>query len=50
MNNSSEEYLWDFYLVVIYRDGVSDGQLSIVAEHELPQIIDTFPKIMPGYQ
>jgi hypothetical protein len=37
-------------LVVLYRDGVSDGQLAIVAEHELPQIIDTFPKIMPGYQ
>ncbi|CAF0771654.1 unnamed protein product [Rotaria sp. Silwood1] len=36
--------------VVLYRDGVSDGQLAIVAEHELPQIIDTFPKIMPGYQ
>ncbi len=39
-----------FDLVVLYRDGVSDGQLAIVAEHELPQIIDTFPKIMPGYQ
>jgi len=39
-----------FNLVVLYRDGVSDGQLAIVAEHELPQIIDTFPKIMPGYQ
>ncbi|CAF1424094.1 unnamed protein product [Rotaria magnacalcarata] len=36
--------------IVLYRDGVSDGQLAIVAEHELPQIIDTFPKIMPGYQ
>lgn len=40
----------NFSLVVLYRDGVSDGQLAIVAEHELPQIIDTFPKIMPGYQ
>ncbi len=37
-------------LVVIYRDGVSDGQLAIVAEHELPQIIETFPKIMAGYE
>ncbi len=45
-------YLFKFWfdLVVLYRDGVSDGQLAIVAEHELPQIIDTFPKIMPGYQ
>ena len=38
------------FVVVLYRDGVSDGQLAIVAEHELPQILDTFPKIMPGYQ
>lgn len=38
------------FSVVLYRDGVSDGQLAVVAEHELPQIIDTFPKIMPGYQ
>jgi aubergine-like protein len=29
---------------------VSDGQLAVVAEHELPQIIDTFPKIKPGYE
>lgn len=36
-------------LVIIYRDGVSDGQLAAVAEHELPQIIETFPKIQPGY-
>ncbi|CAF1184445.1 unnamed protein product [Adineta steineri] len=36
--------------IVIYRDGVSDGQLAVVAEHELPQIIETFPKIMPGYE
>ncbi len=43
-------YMFLFGLVVLYRDGVSDGQLAIVAEHELPQIIDTFPKIMPGYQ
>ncbi|CAF4140900.1 unnamed protein product [Rotaria sp. Silwood2] len=36
--------------IVLYRDGVSDGQLAIVAEHELPQIIETFPKIMSGYE
>lgn len=45
-----ESFTYVFDLVVLYRDGVSDGQLAIVAEHELPQIIDTFPKIMPGYQ
>ena len=38
------------HLVVIYRDGVSDGQLSTVMEHELPQIIQTFPKILEGYE
>ena len=37
-------------LVVIYRDGVGDGQLSVVAEHELRQIIETFPKISEGYE
>ena len=47
---SIEDNSWNLSLVVLYRDGVSDGQLAIVAEHELPQIIDTFPKIMPGYQ
>ncbi|CAF0863904.1 unnamed protein product, partial [Didymodactylos carnosus] len=36
--------------IVLYRDGVSDGQLAVVAEHELPQIVSTFPKIMPGYE
>ena len=35
---------------MIYRDGVSDGQLAAVAEHELPQIIETFSKIQPGYE
>ncbi|CAF1161007.1 unnamed protein product [Adineta ricciae] len=36
--------------IVIYRDGVGDGQLSVVAEHELRQIIETFPKISEGYE
>ncbi|CAF3792734.1 unnamed protein product [Rotaria magnacalcarata] len=36
--------------IIIYRDGVSDGQLAVVVEHELPQIIETFPKIMSGYE
>lgn len=35
---------------MIYRDGVSDGQLNVVAEHELKQIIETFPKIMTDYE
>ncbi|CAF1379493.1 unnamed protein product, partial [Didymodactylos carnosus] len=35
--------------IVMYRDGVSDGQLQAVYEHELPQILETFPKIQSGY-
>lgn len=35
---------------MIYRDGVSDGQLAAVAQHELPQIVQTFPKIQPDYE
>jgi len=35
--------------IIIYRDGVGDGQLPVVAEQELPQILETMPKIMPDY-
>ena len=35
--------------VVIYRDGVGDGLLQAVYEHELPQIEETFSKIQEGY-
>ena len=35
--------------VIIYRDGVSDGQLNVVVDHELKQIMETFPKIQTGY-
>ena len=41
-----------FYVVlkvIIYRDGVSDGQLNVVVDHELKQIMETFPKIQTGY-
>ena len=26
--------------IIVYRDGVGDGQLDAVAEHELPQVRD----------
>ncbi|CAF2228788.1 unnamed protein product [Rotaria magnacalcarata] len=35
--------------IVIYRDGVGDGQLQAVYEHELPQIEETFNKVQEGY-
>ena len=35
--------------IVIYRDGVGDGQLQAVYEHELPQIEQTFSKVQEGY-
>ncbi|XP_078598434.1 piwi-like protein 1 [Branchiostoma floridae x Branchiostoma japonicum] len=35
--------------IIFYRDGVGDGQLEAVLEHELPQIIDTF-KSVEGYE
>ncbi|XP_066267753.1 piwi-like protein 1 [Branchiostoma lanceolatum] len=34
--------------IIFYRDGVGDGQLEAVLEHELPQIIDTFKSC--GYE
>ena len=36
--------------MVIYRDGVGDGQLPAVVEHELPQILDTFKTAGTDYK
>uniref|UniRef100_A0AAQ4PZN2 Piwi-like protein 2 n=1 Tax=Gasterosteus aculeatus aculeatus TaxID=481459 RepID=A0AAQ4PZN2_GASAC len=36
--------------IVVYRDGVSDGQLTILAQYEIPQLIkcfETFPSYEP---
>ena len=30
--------------IVVYRDGVGDGQLSAVFEHEVPQMIECFKR------
>ncbi|KAG7489427.1 piwi 2 [Solea senegalensis] len=35
--------------IVVYRDGVSDGQLKVVEQHEIPQLIKCF-EIFPGYE
>ncbi|CAF2532656.1 unnamed protein product [Rotaria sp. Silwood2] len=35
--------------IVIYCDGVGDGQLQAVYEHESPQIEETFSKVQEGY-
>uniref|UniRef100_A0A8D3C5Y8 Piwi-like protein 2 n=1 Tax=Scophthalmus maximus TaxID=52904 RepID=A0A8D3C5Y8_SCOMX len=35
--------------IVVYRDGVSDGQLKVVEQYEIPQLIKCFPTF-PGYE
>jgi len=35
--------------IVIYRDGVGDGQLDAVLEHETPQLLDCFKDIGADY-
>ncbi|XP_061527024.1 piwi-like protein 2 [Phycodurus eques] len=35
--------------IVVYRDGVSDGQLKMVEEYEIPQLIKCF-KTFPSYE
>jgi aubergine-like protein len=36
--------------IVIYRDGVSDGQLAHVQDFEIPQIYKAFDLVAPGYK
>lgn len=36
--------------LVIYRDGISDGQLSMVKDHEIPQIEKAFSMIDANYK
>jgi hypothetical protein len=35
--------------IVVYRDGVSDGQFDRVSEHEIPQIEEAFGDIRSYY-
>uniref|UniRef100_A0AAU7VFF0 Piwi-like protein 1A n=1 Tax=Enchytraeus coronatus TaxID=208440 RepID=A0AAU7VFF0_9ANNE len=36
--------------VIVFRDGVGDGQLGMVNDHELPQILQCFARIDPDYK
>lgn len=36
--------------IIIYRDGVGDGQLDTVVQHEVPQMFETFKTIGPEYK
>jgi len=36
--------------IIIYRDGVGDGQLPAVVDHELPQILASFAMQGGGYK
>ena len=35
--------------IVVYRDGVSDSQLNVVAAHEVPQLLKSF-RTFPSYE
>jgi aubergine-like protein len=36
--------------IIIYRDGVGDGQLDTVIQHEVPQLFETFKSIGTDYK
>nr|AZG02837.1 RNA-binding protein PiwiB [Platynereis dumerilii] len=36
--------------IIMFRDGVGDGALPVVAGHEVPQMEAVFPSIQEGYQ
>jgi hypothetical protein len=36
--------------IFIFRDGISDGQLPMVTDYEIPQMIKSFDLIMPNYK
>ena len=36
--------------IIIYRDGVGDGQLKLVVEHEVPQLKASFQDVLGGYK
>ena len=36
--------------IVIYRDGVGDGQLPAVAEHEIKQLLECFKQLGADYK
>eukprot|EP01119_Soliformovum_irregulare_P019822 TRINITY_DN6354_c0_g1_i2.p1 TRINITY_DN6354_c0_g1~~TRINITY_DN6354_c0_g1_i2.p1 ORF type:complete len:792 (-),score=209.84 TRINITY_DN6354_c0_g1_i2:309-2684(-) len=42
------KYLPD--LILVYRDGVGDGMLHAIVDHEIPQLLDTFRKFSENYK
>jgi len=36
--------------IVVYRDGVGDGQLPLVVEHEVPQFHEAFRNVGNNYK
>ena len=36
--------------IVFYRDGVGEGQLAAVVEHEIPQLLTTFSSLGRDYK
>jgi aubergine-like protein len=37
-------------IIIVYRDGVGDGMLQAVVDHEVPQFIETFPSFGENYK
>lgn len=35
--------------IIVYRDGVGDGQLGMIHEHEIPQMEKAFTKFGDDY-
>ena len=36
--------------IIVYRDGVGDGQLGAVSQHEVPQLLSTFKDFGAEYR
>ena len=36
--------------IIVYRDGVGDGQLGEVSQHELPQLLSSFKDFGEDYR
>lgn len=36
--------------IIVYRDGVGDGQIDTVAKYEVKQLLATFKNIEPNYK
>ena len=43
------ELKFSFYNICLHRDGVGEGQVSHVIEHEVNRLKETFRKLSPDY-